>query len=60
MKKPPENSDGFFALCSELRLLRQCFDIQIELEAAGLLNAEEHPDVYGSSVCQRCSQRDRT
>lgn len=39
------------SLTLALDLLWQGFDVQIELEAAGLLDTKEHPDVDGSSVC---------
>ena len=37
--------------------LRQSFDVEIELEASGLLNAKKEAHVERCAVCQRCRQR---
>src|SRR5688572_16333341 len=40
--------------------LRQRFDVEIELEASRLLNAEQEAHVNGGAICDRCRQCDYT
>jgi hypothetical protein len=36
--------------------LRQKFRVDIELEIAGLLNAQQEPKIESRAVCQRCGE----